>query len=89
MNDPSPAGPENRPSLETVLAEYLLAQEKGDAAIPAQVVAAHPHLAYELTAFFECREVVPRFHRPRFDTEPPVRPAGFDVFERLGKCFVT
>jgi serine/threonine-protein kinase len=72
--------------LEAVLADYLLAEENGGAPDPGQVLAAHPHLAGELAAFFVCRRTIPRLGPARRDAEPCPQTLGdFSLLEVLGR----
>src|SRR5215510_3173193 len=73
-------------ALETVLAEYLLAEENGSAPDPGLVLAAHPHLAGELTTFFACRRAIPRLGAARRDVEwCPQTLGDFSLLEVLGR----
>jgi serine/threonine-protein kinase len=86
MSDPQQPEPEAFPALETVLVGYLLAEERGNAPAPAQVVADYPQLAQELTTFFECRQEVPRFRATGLDTGPLAQTvAGLELLEVLGR----
>jgi eukaryotic-like serine/threonine-protein kinase len=89
MNESNLAGPDGRPSLESVLTEYLLAEEQGDAPDHAQIVATHLHLAEQLTAFFECRRELPRFGNRMRDAEPTTPPMrDFELLEILGRGYM-
>src|SRR5262245_56429884 len=86
MSDQTRAEPEESPCLEAVLTVYLLAEEAGKAPDRAQLLAAFPQLAQELTAFFECRQEVPSIPGARPDTDLSARPmADFELLEVLGR----
>ena len=76
---------ENDVRLEEVLADYLQAEESGQAPDRKQLLAQRPDLAEELTTFFECRQQVPRLWPGGPPQESPACIADFTIEEALGQ----
>jgi len=76
---------ENDVRLEEVLADYLQAEESGQAPDRKQLLAQRPDLAEELTTFFECRQQVPRLWPGGPPQESPACIGDFTIEETLGQ----
>ena len=76
---------QNDVRLEEVLADYLQAEESGQAPDRKQLLAQRPDLAEELTTFFECRQQVPRLWPSGLPQESPACIGDFTIEETLGQ----
>lgn len=78
-----PTEARSNPSLETILAAYIQAEESGEASDPNIWLSRYPEFADELRAFFDSREHVPRIWPEQSRLATPCRFGNYELLEEI------